>query len=75
MIESEQKGGSIQPKTDVTVQLTGQDGNVFNVIGQVSKALKRGGHRDLAQEFTERAFKAESYNAVLRLCMEYVDVT
>ena len=59
---------------DVTVQLTGRDGNVFAIIGSVSKALKRAGHTDAATEFSNRAMSCESYDAVLRLAMDTVDV-
>jgi len=55
-------------------QLTGIDGNVFNIIGTVSKTLKRAGLDDQAKEFTDRAWDSESYDDVLRLCFEYVDV-
>ncbi len=61
-------------KTKETVQLTGQDGNVFAIIGAVTTALRRAGHMALAVEFRERAFTAEDYDAVLRLCCEYVEV-
>lgn len=62
------------PKTDVVVRLTGTDGNVFAVIGTVRTALKEAGHPELAKEFTEACFAAGSYDAVLRLCMAYVNV-
>lgn len=54
--------------------LVGQDGNVFNIIGRVSKALKRVGQADRANEFATKAFRAGSYNEVLNLCHDYVDV-
>ena len=56
------------------VQLTGEDGNVFSIIGRVSGALKKSGQADKAKEFTEKAFESKSYNAVLRLATEYCDV-
>lgn len=59
---------------EVKVQLTGEDGNVFGIIGKVTKALRRAGHADGAKAFSDAAFAAESYDAVLRLCMETVDV-
>lgn len=55
-------------------KLVGNDGNVFGIIGNVSKTLKRAGMADKASEFTNKAFNAGSYNEVLRLCMEYVEV-
>ena len=57
-----------------TCQLTGEDGNVFSIIGRVSKALKRAGQEDKAEEFRKKAMQSESYDAVLRLCMDYVEV-
>jgi len=56
------------------VQLSGEDGNVFSIIGSVTKALKKAGVPDRAKEFTDKAFDASSYDEVLRLAMEYCDV-
>jgi hypothetical protein len=55
-------------------KLTGEDSNVFNIIGKVSKTLKQAGMKDKAAEFAERAMSSDSYDAVLRLCFEYVEV-
>ena len=57
-----------------TVKLIGQDGNVFNIIGLVEKALRRAKQEDRAKEFTNRAFNATSYDKVLQLAMEYCEV-
>jgi hypothetical protein len=54
--------------------LTGQDGNVFNIIGLVSRTLKRAGQADKAREFVDRAMKSKSYDDVLALCWDYVEV-
>ena len=58
----------------VVVRLIGEDGNVFNIIGQVLGALREAGQDALAEAFRERAFAAGSYDEVLRLVMEIVDV-
>jgi len=55
-------------------QLTGTDGNVFSIIGLVSQSLKRDGQRDRAKEFETKAFGSGSYDAVLTLCHDYVEV-
>lgn len=60
---------------DVKVQLTGQDGNIFNVLGQVSRALNGAGYAEDADEMAKRVFEAESYNQALSICMEYVVVS
>lgn len=57
-----------------TVKLIGEDGNVFAIIGAVSKALKRAGQPEKAEEFRKRAFASESYGKVLTLMQEYVEV-
>lgn len=55
-------------------RLTGTDGNVFAIIGMVRQALRDAGQPERAAEFVHRAFAAGSYDAVLRLCFEYVEV-
>lgn len=55
------------------VKLVGEDGNVFNIIGRVSRALKKAGQPDQAKEFQEKAFSAKSYDEVLQLLHDYVD--
>jgi hypothetical protein len=59
---------------NVSVQLTGTDGNAFAVMGAVSKALKSAGV-DAAEV---KAFCAEcmsgDYDNLLMTCMRWVDV-
>lgn len=55
-------------------QLSGTDGNVFSVIGNVARTLRRAGLRDEAKTFTDTATKCGSYDEVLILCFEYVEV-
>ena len=62
------------PKTNVSVKLTGLDGNVFAIIGVVSAALVEADRPATAREFRARAFQASSYDEVLRLAVQYVDV-
>ena len=61
-------------KSNVQVKLTGKDGNAFAIIGNVSRALKTAGHRDLADEMVTRCMNAESYDQLLQIVMEYVIV-
>lgn len=58
---------------DVEVQLTGQDGNAFVIIGTVSAALRRAEYRDAADEFFEEATSGD-YDNVIRTAMKYVSV-
>jgi hypothetical protein len=55
-------------------KLIGEDDNVFNVIGRVRRALLDAGQDDEAREFVERAFRCGSYDEVLQLVLEYVEV-
>lgn len=58
----------------VAVTLTGEDGNVFNVIGLVSAALCDAGQDGVAAEFRARAFGAHSYDEVLSVVLEFCEV-
>ena len=62
------------PVTKPVCQLTGTDGNSFAIIANVEKALKRAGLRERAQEWRTAAFKSKSYDALLQLAFEYVEV-
>lgn len=55
-------------------RLVGTDGNVFSIIGSVSSALRRSGQVERAQEFVKRATSSKSYDEVLVLIHEYVEV-
>jgi hypothetical protein len=57
-----------------TCKLIGEDGNVFNIIGLVRRALRQAGDLEGAAEFKRRALLAHSYDEVLQLAMEYVEV-
>ena len=61
------------PKTNIVVQLTGNDGNAFAVLGSVSKALKKGGYPELEKEFMDKATSGD-YDHLLKTAMEYVEV-
>ena len=56
-----------------TVKLVGEDGNVFAIIGSVTRALKKDGQGERAAEFASKAMSAGSYDAVLQLLFEYVE--
>ena len=59
---------------DVEVQLTGEDGNAFLILGRVMKALKRGGATpEEVREYLDEA-KSGDYNHLLATTMEWVEV-
>jgi hypothetical protein len=55
-------------------KLIGRDGNVFAIIGNVQRALRKAGLNSRADEFGKRAMSSGSYDEVLMLCHEYVSV-
>jgi hypothetical protein len=58
---------------DVVVQLTGEDGNAYAILGTVQRALRQAGHGDEAAEFFAEATSGD-YNHLLRTCMRWVTV-
>ena len=62
------------PKTDIHVQLTGEDGNIFAILRRVRQALRRGGHPELVPEVTAAVTSSRSYAEALARIMEYVEV-
>lgn len=55
-------------------KLQGESGNVYFIIGKVSRELKRAGDFEGARKFQEQAVSSKSYDEVLQLCFDYVDV-
>lgn len=58
-----------------TAQLSGQDGNVFNLMGICSHALKQAGQADKSSEMIEKINnEAKSYDEALSIMAEYCDI-
>jgi hypothetical protein len=59
---------------NIEVELIGENGNAFYVVGKVQKALRRAGVP--AEEITEFANEAMSgdYDHLLQTCMRWVEV-
>ena len=61
---------------NVHVQLSGQDGNVFAIIGRVRRALlKAGATQEQVDSFWAEVSNAHSYDEVLAVVMRWVDVS
>ena len=58
----------------VTVRLIGTDGNAFALIGRVNAALRKAGYPEEVERFTADATTCESYDDLLCLIMETVEV-
>lgn len=61
------------PFTDAVVQLTGEDGNAFAILGRVKRAIRQSNHPELADAFMQEAM-AGDYDHLLCACMRYVTV-
>ena len=61
-------------KTGIKVQLVGQDGNAFAILGRVSRALRQNGHKDLVEQYQKEATSGD-YNHLLAVTGEYVTVS
>ena len=59
---------------DISVQLTGQDGNVFNLMGVVIRALRSNGFGDEVDDFVSEVTSCKSYHEALAVMMSWVDV-
>ena len=59
---------------NITVELTGKDGNAFNLIGLVKKEMRKAKlTTEQIDEFTMEAMSGD-YNNLLTTCMKYVEV-
>ena len=57
-----------------TCKLIGEDGNVFNLLAIIQKALKKNGLIKEFKEMSERVFGAASYSEALVIFMDYVNI-
>ena len=63
-----------QPCTNVKVKLLGEDGNAFNILGKVSKALRKAGYSEnFINEYQRQAMSGD-YDTLLMITMSYVEV-
>ncbi len=59
---------------EVTVELTGTDGNAFSILARVSNALKRAGVDKTERDAFYNEATAGDYDALLRTAMRWVNV-
>jgi hypothetical protein len=56
------------------LELTGKDGNAFNILGLAKKAAEEAGWQRARIEVFIREATSKDYNHLLETCMEYFDV-
>lgn len=60
---------------EITVKLVGQDGNIFNLMGLVQRALKEAGvSKEERTRFLDEVTSANSYDQALQVIMNWVNV-
>lgn len=59
---------------DVTVQLTGRDGNAFAIMGTIARAIEEKHGHEAAARYRNEATQSESYDALLQHAMRTVEV-
>jgi len=59
---------------EITVQLVGEDGNAFSILGAVSGAMRRAGvSKEERDQFMSEAMSGD-YDHLLVTCMKWVNV-
>lgn len=59
---------------DVFVQLSGEDGNAFFIIGRIRRALRAAGVENAEIELFAKEAMSGDYDHVLRTAMRWVEV-
>lgn len=63
------------PKYNVDVQLSGEDGNAFAIMGRVSRALRKAGaSKEELDQYMDESTSGD-YDNLLRVAMEWVNVS
>jgi hypothetical protein len=61
-------------KTNINVKLTGNDGNVFNLICICTQALRKHGLKDKIAEFQSEVTSSKSYEEALGVMINWFNV-
>jgi hypothetical protein len=56
------------------IEIEGKYGNVFHLIGMVSNTIRNAGYPEEARKFCIRAIKAKTYDEIINILPEYVEV-
>ena len=54
-------------------KLLGHDGNIFSILGDASRLLRRAGMSEQANEMADRVYKSGNYYKALEIISEYVE--
>jgi hypothetical protein len=72
----EEEDHSMIPKyPDIVVQLAGEDGNSFHLLGKVNRALRQAGVSQAERDAFRQEATQGNYDQLLQTIMRWVDVT
>jgi hypothetical protein len=76
-VTSREETGPLGPKyPDINVQLSGEDGNIFSIIGRVRRALRDGGASEVDLDaFGREVVDAGDYDSAIRTVMRWVETS
>jgi len=58
---------------EIEVRLTGFDGNIFSIMGRISKAMFEGGiEQNIIKQFIDEVSESDSYENALIVCRNWV---
>lgn len=69
MQEKQPESKQSRPK----LKLLGHDGNIFSILGDASRLLRRAGMSEQASEMADRVYKSGNYYEALGIISEYVE--
>lgn len=74
MLDKQDIDAKVQPRhPEVTVQLSGQDGNAFTIMGRVAAAMRRAGVSPVEIDAYYAEAMAGDYDNLLQVTMRWVD--
>ena len=68
-----QEKQSEQKQSRPKLKLLGHDGNIFSILGDAAKLLRRAGMSQQANEMADRVYKSGNYYKALGIVSEYVE--
>ncbi len=64
---------TLEEKNKPVAPIIGANGNVFNLLGICSRALKDAGYSDEVKEMVDRVTNSHSYDEALAIMQEYIE--
>lgn len=58
----------------IKVKIIGRNGNIFNIVGKVSKELEKNSQKKEASEMRNKVFESRSYEEALMVISNYVEI-